>query len=317
MKIDKSERLLDLIAVLLDTRTAVSADAIHQRLPGYPQDKASFQRQFERDKKELRELGIPLVTEPGPTGDANDIRYRIPPEEYYLRDPGLDPDELAAIRLAVDTIRLDGIDAATGVEKLGADREGGADESWGATVPFNSHASVVLEAISKHRRLGFTYRGSDGDTARSVDPLHLHTSRGRWHLHAFDHGRGDRRQFRLDRIVGSLEVGADASATVTETDEPVDVRLHGWALGTTDPVPTRVWIAANQAPVARQELGDDATYEDRPDGSVVVTLDVTHVSGLRSWVLGFLDDAEVLDPPEMRADIVAWLTAIAHGGGAA
>lgn len=309
---DKTERLLDLIAILLDTRAGVSAETIREHLrDGYPDDKASFQRQFERDKNTLREMGIPLVMVDSPTGETNDVRYRVPPEEYYLRDPGLIDDELAAIRLAVDTIRLDGVDPASGMVKLGADERPGEGFGWEATLPYSPHAPAILEAISKHRRLQFTYRGADGDSRRAVDPLHLHSSRGRWHLQAHDHTKGDRRQFRLDRIVGAIDIGADGSATVTEAEEPIAVNLHAWALGDGTPIPTRVWIAAHQAPVARHEVGDQGAFEDRPDGSVVVTLAVTNVAGLRSWVLGFLDDAEILDPPEVRDDMVAWLRTVA------
>jgi predicted DNA-binding transcriptional regulator YafY len=58
-------------------------------------------------------------------------------------------------------------------------------------------------------------------------------------------------------------------------------------------------------------VGGEAVIEERGDGSVVIELPVTNADGFRSFVLGFLDHAEVLSPPELRDDIVAWLRTIA------
>ena len=68
------------------------ADDLHQRLPGYAETSAAFRRAFERDKDVLREMGIPLVLQQVDPSQPNVDGYRIPKEEYYLKDPGLDPD---------------------------------------------------------------------------------------------------------------------------------------------------------------------------------------------------------------------------------
>src|SRR3979411_824602 len=116
---EKLERLLNLTAALLETARPLSAAEVAQRVYGYPEEKSAFRRTFERDKDDLREMGIPLVLSALTGRDPPEAGYRIPKDQYYLRDPGLEPDELAALHLAASTVRLDGIEGAGGLWKLG------------------------------------------------------------------------------------------------------------------------------------------------------------------------------------------------------
>jgi predicted DNA-binding transcriptional regulator YafY len=68
-----------------------------------------------------------------------------------------------------------------------------------------------------------------------------------------------------------------------------------------------VLVDAAQAPWIVQHLGAGAVVDERPDGSVVVRMTVTNRENFRSFVLTFLDHAEVLAPGELRDDVVAWL----------
>ena len=88
-------------------------------------------------------------------------------------------------------------------------------------------------------------------------------------------------------------------------------RAEPWQLGEGEPVRARVLVDVAQAPIATGMVGAAAVAEHRPDGSVVIELPVTNPEGFRALVLGWLDHAEVLDPPELRADFVGWLEAIA------
>jgi proteasome accessory factor B len=116
---EKLERLLNLTAALLETQRPLPAAEIAKRVYGYPEEKSAFRRAFERDKEDLREMGIPIALSEITGSDPPETGYRIPKDEYYLRDPGLEPDELAALHLAASTVRLDGIEGAGGLWKLG------------------------------------------------------------------------------------------------------------------------------------------------------------------------------------------------------
>ena len=127
----------------------------------------------------------------------------------------------------------------------------------------------------------------------------------------FDHGRHEERHFRLDRMQGPVEAGQPGEFTPPATAVP-GVRLAPWELGEGTPVVARVLVDADQAALARTMVGPGVDVDERPDGSVIVSLPVTSPDGLRSFVLGFLDHAEVLDPPELRREMVDWLEAIAR-----
>ncbi len=301
----KLERLLDLVAELLHTRRPLTADQLHERLPGYPEEKASFKRAFERDKADLREMGIPIRIETVPGTHPPEDGYRIDPDEYYLADPGLEPDELAAVHLAANAVRLDGSSTAAALRKLGGavGDAAGDDPAAVATLPGSPHLAATFEAIGARRRLRFRY----GDTDRVVDPLRLHHERGRWYLRAHDHGAGDLRTFRLDRVDGAIH--ADEPDTAASAD-PGPIVLDPWVIGDDEPVTARVRIAGPQARLAARIAGEGvvATWEG---DAVVLELPVRNRDGFRSFVLGFLDDATVLGPDELRADLDAWLQELA------
>ncbi|MDN5933851.1 MAG: hypothetical protein L0I24_22735, partial [Pseudonocardia sp.] len=101
MSSSRAERLVNLVLCLLSTRQFLSAERIRAIVPGYadaPGDDAFF-RMFERDKAELRELGVPLETGRRSSFDTGD-GYRIARQDYELGEIDLEPDEAAAVALA-------------------------------------------------------------------------------------------------------------------------------------------------------------------------------------------------------------------------
>src|SRR3984957_10889601 len=95
----KTERLLSLVVCLLSARRYLTAGQIRAAVPGYPASFEAFKRMFERDKDELRELGIPLETGTNAAGEE-EAGYRISRQAYELPDIRLEPDEVAVLGLA-------------------------------------------------------------------------------------------------------------------------------------------------------------------------------------------------------------------------
>jgi len=305
----KLERLLNLTAALLETGKPLTGARIAVRVAGYPTGKAAFHRQFERDKEDLREMGIPITTYEIIEGELPETGYRISKADYYLQDPGLEADELAALHLAASAVRLDGIEGTGALWKLGGvphttKERNAIDRRHGglAALPAGDAVVVAFGAVADRRALSFTYRGE----VRRVDPYRLDFQRGRWYLTGFDHLRDDERVFRLDRIDGGVTAGPAKSFTRPTTSVP-GARLEPWQLGEGEPVRAQVLVDAGQAPLAVGVVGADAVVEARADGSVVIELPVTNTDGFRSFVLSFLEHAEVLGPPQLRADMVSWL----------
>ena len=114
-----------------------------------------------------------------------------------------------------------------------------------------------------------------------------------------------------------MEAGEPGRAEVDLDPADNPLQLDGWALGDDEPVEARVRIAPRQARVAVGQVGPAVPADWGDDGSVVLTLPVRRPEGFRSFVLGFLDDAEVLGPAELRDDLVDWLRAVVDDGGAA
>jgi proteasome accessory factor B len=302
----KLERLLNLTAALLETERPLSADDLRRRVPGYPDGLAAFRRTFERDKEDLREMGVPLELVPLPGTDPPVDGYRIPKNEYYLDDPGLAPDELAALHLASSTVPFEGAGGLEGLWKLGgtdpATRP--ADPSTEiSALPGDPRLADLFAALAARTTVSFTYN----DEEREVEPQRLDFQRGRWYLTGHDRRRDDERNFRLDRMGPDISTGARFEPRpATEAGR----RRQPWELGEGSPVTARLLVDADQAAWAVQHVGRDRVIDERPDGSVVFEIEVTSTAGFRSFVLTFLEHAEVLEPSELRADLITWLEAV-------
>lgn len=298
----KLERLLNLTAALLTTSRPLAASELAERVPGYPSEKVAFRRAFERDKEVLRDMGIPLEIAPVPGTDPSVDGYRIAPDQYALRDPGLAPDEVAALHLATVAVRVDGLAGTEALWKLG-----GAPGDHAATpvaqLPATPELAPLFQAVAERATASFGYRGA----GRTLDPHRLTFARGRWYVEGHDHDRGELRQFRLDRIEGAITVGPARSferPAVSRALQP-----HAWEIRGEGEAPVRaiVRIDADQTAWVRRGLGEDAVIATHADGSVDVRVEVSNRDAFRSWVLGFLEHAEVLEPVELRDDLVSRL----------
>jgi predicted DNA-binding transcriptional regulator YafY len=301
--VERLERLLNLVAALLNTERPLTAEMIGTRVPGFPTPGTpTFKRAFERDKATLRAMGIPLeVIELEPSNPESPVGYRVRPSRYELPDPGLAADEVAALYVAATQVRLEGGDATAAIWKLGG-VSGGDDVTTTATLPGSDHLAVLFGAVAERKVVTFAYRGAD----RSVEPWRLEFRNGVWYLIGWDQDRAGRRTFRLDRIEGDPAPGAPNAFDPPAHAE--GVATHPWEMGDEEPVAVHVLIDADHAARAVADSGAHPVY--RADGSVVLKLRSTNRAGLRSWVLDFLDGAEVLEPAEERQAMVAWLETV-------
>lgn len=309
----KLDRLLNLVAALLDTSVPLTAEELRTRVPGYPEGDDAFHRSFERDKDDLRELGIPLETVVVEHHEQPRSAYTIQRSRYELRDPGFELDELAAIHLAATTIQLEGLDpddVEEGLRKLGglgptgAARAGtAADAGPVGALPVPDPLLDLFEAVVERREVSFPYAGGDGE--RHVRPYRLQFERGRWYLTGHDTDRDDKRSFRLDRITGGVTSGEPGG--FDPPDDVGGVQLRPWELGEGDPTPCRVLLDPGVAKSVLVEHPDLHVVERRDDGTTVVELAVRNPVALRNFVVTMLDHAEVLEPPELRAAVLEWL----------
>src|SRR4051812_7021009 len=294
------ERVLNLLALLLDTRRALTREEIVHDVAGYPSQITAYRRAFERDKETLRGMGVPLTTEP--IGDGSELGYRVRPEDYYLPDLGLDAEEAAALRVAVSAVSLGSHAGEGALLKLG----GLADEAVApiASLPIAPALATLFEAFRAHAVVKFTHR----DRLRTVEPWGLSSKRGHWYVVGFDRDREAVRAFRADRIEGDVMVGEpDAFDPPADFRADDHVEARPWLMGDEPPVAVRILVDAAHRDGLLAELGTDATIvADRPEASEVEIV-VTNPGALRTLLLGFLEHAEIVEPPAERAEMIAWL----------
>jgi proteasome accessory factor B len=316
---DKLERLMNLTAALLDAERPLTADDISERVTGYSDGKEAFRRTFERDKDELRQLGVPIEMRIIPGSYPEEYGYRIDRSDYELPDPGLAPDELAALRLALQAVRV-GEQSGDGSEalwKLGGlvesdEASGAAPVGEGAVASLPPDPSLVplFSAVLERRVARFPYAATGGVAERVVEPWRLEYRRGRWYLTAHDLDRGEERNFRLDRIRGAVDLDAPGTFTGPPASAPAEPD-QPWAYGDGEAVTAVLRVDADQSRWAIDQLGVDSIMDTAADGTTTFAVPVTSWPAFRSFVLSFLDHAEVLEPADLRADLVAWLTTLA------
>jgi proteasome accessory factor B len=294
------ERVLNLLALLLDTSVPLTRDEIVREVSGYPPQVSANRRAFERDKEVLRGMGVPVTTEM--IGDAGEIGYRVKPEDYYLPDLGLTADETAALRVAVSAVSLGNQVGEGALMKLGG---AGSEASTPiASLPVVPALATLFEAFRRHALVTFRHRGKH----RTVEPWGLSSKRGQWYLVGWDRDRAAIRAFRADRIEGDVTAGLPDSFDVPADFRPDDhIEDRPWMLGDDDPVTVRMRIDADRAESALAELRGDASVQRWTDADAEIEVTITNRAAFRSFVLGLLDHAEVLSPAEIRADLITWL----------
>jgi proteasome accessory factor C len=304
-KLDRLERVTDLVLVLLDTRQPLTLDAIAHQVPGYPTEHSARRQAFERDKRLLRDEGIPVLTQRLPGHEQ--YGYQIDRESFYLPDLDLEPDEQVALHLAVAGVHLGDPSGRDALLKLGA--AGLGDVRPIASMVPPAALIELFEAVRTHASAAFTYRAE----ARRVAPVGLWFRFGHWYLVAWDLDRTAVRTFRVDRIEGEVIRGEAGDATVPD-DVTVDVKAalpeEPWEVEGEDRVAMQVRVDALEARRVIEEVGEDKVVRRLEDGSADLELGVSSFASICSWVLGLLDHVVITGPEAFRQELIDWLGAV-------
>ena len=310
----KTERLLNLVICLLYTRRPLSKAKIRDAVPQYgttASDEA-FDRMFERDKDELRDLGIPLVTEPFDVLFEDEPGYRIDRREYALPEISFAADELAVLGLASRawaqaSLAGPAAQALRKLEAAGVERD---DSSLIGIEPRVRTAEPAFEAVKnavlKRTPVAFTYRtaGTGGVGTRHVQPWGIASWHGRWYLTGFDTDRDASRVFRLGRIEGDVaSVGKPGSYEVPAGHEPKAMISTLAPEREPQPASLRVRVGAGHSLRRRAHH----SREVDPTWSLI-DLDVTDIEAFADEIAGFGPDIVVQSPPELSESVIRRLT---------
>lgn len=321
--VSNEERLFSLVLALLATETGLTKADILSSVQGYRQryrpggDNASLERQFERDKEDIRDLGVPLesLELPADQGAAQYTRYRIPKGQYDLpSDVSFTPQEIALLDLAALAWREGSLSgesrrALLKLRSLGIESEepliGFAPRLRARDAAFDP----LRAAIERRRvvRFGYLKPGESRVQQRRVAPEALVQFGGRWHVHGRDHGARAPRTFLLSRIAGRVEETAETfEATPGDPAERARAGL-------------RAVTAANRA-VLEVEPDTDAAARLGSRGEELgagrLAVHFTDPALFADEVASFGPEVLVLEPPELVAAVRGRLAAVAAAHGA-
>lgn len=310
----RAERLVNLVICLLSTRQFLSAERIRDAVPGYEAADGShatdeaFKRMFERDKAELRELGIPLETGRNSHFDSEE-GYRISRRSYELPEIEFDAAEAAAVGLASRLWRSAtlGEPARAALMKLRAAGTDVQDDAAPGAVPdldtSDPSLPALIDAARTARAVRFDYikSGSDRPATRTLEPWGVLSWRGRWYVAGLDRDRQQPRSFRLSRITGAVRPVGAAGAF----ERPANPDLLEMVTGrnTDDTRVAHVQVTGRGVASLRRIAQREA------DG--VLEISYGDARWLARQIAAAGSAARVLDPPDLVAAVVARLRAAA------
>ncbi|MCY1650631.1 WYL domain-containing protein [Streptomyces sp. SL203] len=315
MAIAKAERLMNLALCLLGTRRPLSKRELRGSIEAYLEagNDDSFNRMFERDKDDLRELGLIIETVENLDGDTGYLARR---DSNRLPPITLDAEEAAALGLAAKVwqqARLAG--AASGaLQKLRAAGMPEAEDTYEPhsalepRIPVHEAAFEPLMLACRDRRpVTFDYRKGNAarPEQRQVEPWTLECWRGHWYLTGWDRDRGAERVFRLSRIAG--RVRSRAGAFTARVPDVVTVRetVESWA-GETATRTARIRLRTGSGYPLRSRATSVRELGDGWD-----ELEIPYGHGLDAWLVEFGPDVIVSEPADLRADVMDRLRAVA------
>lgn len=316
----KTERLLNLTIALLATRRPLTREQVRAAVPGYPPPGDAFERMFERDKDELREMGIPVQVVSTDAYFDDEIGYRIDREAYAVPEVSFTPEEMAVLALAARawTHASLAAPATSALLKLSAYGEtANPTVTPGLEPRLDAGEAAFLplwQAVRDACVVGFDYRKGDGSppARRRVAPWGILSRNGRWYLVGFDQERAAARVFRVSRITGEVRRLAAAGSVVVP--EGIDVRAMVAARDrSTVRVTARVLLRGD----AGGWLRTQAEQVEPADGDTIVTLSVTDLVALADHVAGLGKSAVVLEPPQLRESVISRLVGALHASRAA
>src|SRR3954464_11621687 len=324
---EKLIRQLSLISFLMATGRPVSALEIKRQVEGYTSMKeGAFARGFYGARAELESLGISLQVDKPAEGFFEAELYALPPENYYLPAIEFTDGELAALRTAL--VLLDGEFAYAEPLRLALQQV-----SWGRPSPLTEADTASIDvklapsgggremsqrlakietAISRRKTIEFSYFSMQRNEVsdRKVDPYHLVFRNGQFYLIAHSHERDDVRVFRLSRIRGKVSYATKAEhdfAPREDFDRRDYASRADWQMGEIEGT-AKVFLRERIAWLVERDFGGygrlrKATKrDDAPARGWIYETEYASGRQLTSWVLGWRENAQLLDPPDLAKE---------------
>ncbi len=308
----KTERIMNLTICLLMARRFLDKAHLRQVIEGYHDlSDSAFERTFERDKDELRRLGVPVETGSNDAFFPDEVGYRIRRADFELPPIDFTPAEAAVLGLASRVwesaaVAEQTVSALAKLRAAGVDPDPGRVDGLTAAIGGREPAFDPLwQATVDRIPVRFEYRGA----TRQVEPWTMTYRRGSWYLFGHDRDRGEERVFKVARAGAEVAfIGRPGSYPVPEIDT---ARL----LASLEPAqPDAVAVLAirgDRAPGLRR--GAEPSEVEAPPGFAAYEVAYASHGDLVGEVCSYGPDVIVLEPAGLRSAVIERLTAVAEG----
>ena len=305
----KTERLVNLTIALLATKRYITKSEIFRSVDGYEGTAESKERMFERDKDDLRNLGIEIEVGSFDPLFEDEAGYRIKPDSYQFQLGEISSQEVSLLSLAAEAWRgaaLDG-SALTALRKLHAI---GIESDLDSIPELAPHANIrdknlqlAIAAITARKRITFQYLNESlQGQIRKIAPYAVTSQYGYWYLYGQDLEKGLLRSFRLDRISGDIqEDGKTGSYEI-----PDSFQLQKEMGGSDEVLTASLYLRTGRALTLRSRSTTPPTPSNIP-GWDLVLLAYRDRERLIEEVLWFGDDVVLHSPKDLRNEIVSRL----------
>jgi len=307
----KTERLINLTMALLASRRFMTKSEIFRRVAGYSGNQETKERMFERDKDDLRSLGIEIEVGGHDPLFEDEPGYRITPEAYQLPASQFNAHELGLIATALGLWRESEFEdtshsVSRRFQSIGVTPQEPEGLTLGEVSIDETGLVEIADALADRQGIRFEYRksGSQDAEMRRVNPMGLSAWKGSWYLVAEDLERGDIRAFKLSRFVSGIErIGKIANY---EIPEDFDVRdyLIMFSRGELNAV---IDVRKNQGGALRSKA---ITVEHQDEEWDRLTVQFNDETEFLREILWLTDAAKIVEPESLRIKVVSALTTL-------
>ena len=299
----KSERLVSLTIALLGTKRFLTKNEIFDSIEGYEGEAEAKERMFERDKEDLRNLGITIEVGSFDPLFEDEAGYRIKADDYQLEISELTPTQLGLLSLAStawqDSV-LDGtsLSALVKLKSLGVESDlDGIPKITPRLVAVDPNVARIIDAVSHRQVISFTYIQEDlKEQVRAIEPYGTGTKNGYWYVAGRDLDKEEMRVFRLDRILGEISYqGKNSSYSI-----PADFRMQSLLQSKAKLEKATLEIRRGKAHTLLARAENIVDHDEW----IRITLSYSEVDELVRDVLWHLDDVKVLEPKIVRERVI-------------
>lgn len=299
----RTERMLNLLFVLLNSNVPLTREQIRDRVPGYGESNEAFERMFERDKAALRDLAIPVETKPVDLFHDDVLGYRINRIEWLMPEISLSTQERAYLSLAASAWQSAQLSNAAKQALSSVDAR---EQISDITVPVSlakgrRHIAEILAAIANGKTVTFEYVGlsSAEVVRRTIDPWRALLHSGHWYLIGFDQDKGEVRSFRTDRMVGDLvETKHDILEPMPAEFDPLEITAN-WENSGSQANTATVLVRPGRAASLRILATECTVGEDWDE----LKIPYHHESQLVGLIASSCDVARVLSPKSLNDSV--------------